>query len=121
MKKKICLIFILSVIMIALMNNFSFAVDTGAYKGVGATLGGGDMISKAGGYVFNAVRIVGAGIAVIYITILSIKYMTSAVDGKADIKKKLIPFVIGAALVFGVTYVIELIFDISTWFNGQSK
>ena len=47
MKKKVWFILILS-LLITLINNFSFAVDTGAYEGVGATLGGGDMISRAG-------------------------------------------------------------------------
>ena len=76
---------------------------------------GGNKITQLGGWVFNAVAIVAGGVAVIGITILGIRYMLSSADGKADIKKKLIPFLIGAGLVFGVSFVMNIIFGIVDW------
>lgn len=116
MKKKMCITIIVLIIAILLLSSTSMAtVSTGAYKDVGKTLSGGDKISQIGGYVFNAVAVVGSGIAIISITILGIKYMVSSVEEKAQVKKKLIPFVTGTVIFFGVSFIMKIILDIVSW------
>lgn len=119
MRKKICIAIIIGIIItIAFMSSTSIAtINPGDYKNVSGTLSGDDKISQIGGYVFNAVAVVGSGIAIISITILGIKYMVSSVEDKAQVKKKLVPFVIGAAIFFGASFVMRIIFDIVSWFN----
>lgn len=73
----------------------------------------GEKITRLGGIVFNAVQMTGVGIALICITILGAKYMTASVDGKADIKKKLVPFLIGTVIFFGSTIIVRLIVELA--------
>ena len=109
-KTLIALIFLLT-----LISTTCLAVDTGDYKDVGDVLGGGNFITNTANAVFRAVQIAGVAVSVIYISILGMKYMTSSIDDRADIKKRLVPFVIGAAIFFGVTFIMELIIDIASW------
>ena len=116
MKKKV-VITIMMVLMIITINNTCFATgfSTWSFKGVGDIIGSGKIITNMASAIFWAVRLAGVAIAVIYITILGMKYMTSSVEDRADIKKKLVPFVTGAAIFFGVSFIIELILDIASW------
>lgn len=120
MKKKVFISIIIGIIltMVLMSSTVIATISTGDYKGVGNPLSGNDKISQIGGYVFNAVAIVGSGIAVISITILGIKYMVSSVEDKAQIKKKLIPFITGAAIFFGVSFVMRLILGIVSWLQS---
>ena len=47
------------------------------------------------------VQIVGSVIAVIMLMVLGVKYMMASAEGKADIKKQVIIYVVGAVLLFG--------------------
>ena len=41
--------------------------------------------------------------------ILGIKYMYSSPEDKAEIKKKLVPFIIGGVLVFGAVQLVKIV------------
>lgn len=56
--------------------------------------------------------------AVILLIMLGIKYMTQAPDGKAEIKKMAITYVIGAILVFAAGLVLQVL---SSVFNDAIK
>ena len=118
MKKKIITI-VFMMLFIVSTNNWCLATglgfDPGEFQDAVGILGGSNIISNMGSAIFNAVRLAGSAIAGIYLTILSIKYMTSSVEDKAEIKRKLIPFVIGTAILFGVTFIIEIIINMANW------
>ena len=63
------------------------------------------------GIVLNAVKIICLGIAIIMSSIIAIKYMTSSPEGKADIKKTAIIYVIGAFVLFGASSILGIIKD----------
>lgn len=48
-------------------------------------------------------------IAVITFSVIGIKYMVGSVEEKAQYKKTLFPYLIGAIMVFGITTVIQII------------
>lgn len=50
---------------------------------------------------YNIMLTVGVAIAVIVGGVLGIKFMTSSVEGKADVKKMLIAYAVGCVIVFG--------------------
>ena len=52
---------------------------------------------------------IGAVIAAVMMVIIAIKYMTSAPNEKAEIKKYLIPYVVGAVLVFASSGIVGLV------------
>lgn len=59
--------------------------------------------------VLGIIQYVSAGAAVVATLVLAMRYMYSAPDEKAEIKKKMIPFVIGAVLVFGAVTLVKLL------------
>ncbi|MBR3254880.1 MAG: TrbC/VirB2 family protein [Clostridia bacterium] len=61
------------------------------------------------GSIMNIVAIVGSGIAVIALIVLGIKYMMGSVEEKAEYKKTMMPYVIGALMVFGASAIVGFI------------
>lgn len=67
--------------------------------------------------VIGIVQIVGVGIAAISCVILGIRYVISTVEDRAEIKKKLIPYVIGTVLFFCATGILQMISEVAKWFG----
>lgn len=55
---------------------------------------------------------IGTILAVIYISIMGIKFMMGSVEEKAEIKENLIPFIIGCAVVFGAYIIWSIMVNI---------
>lgn len=66
--------------------------------------------------IVGVVQIVGSMAAVLASIYLGIRYVLSATDEKAEIKKKLIPFVIGVIIFYGATGILQLIAEVAGWF-----
>ena len=71
------------------------------------------LVSRANG-VIGVIRVVGVVVAVATIIIMGIKYIIGSVSERAEYKKTMIPYLIGAILFFGLTQIIGLIYDITT-------
>ena len=67
--------------------------------------------------VITLVRVVAVGTAIIMILVLGMKYMVSAPGDRADIKKHLIAYVIGAFIVFGSATILKILIDLAEKFN----
>lgn len=78
-------------------------------------LKGVDSLYDTGNIILGIFQAIGAGVAVIAALILAIKYMYSSPNEKADIKSKLIPFIIGGVLVFGAVSLVR----IAETFSGE--
>ena len=61
------------------------------------------------GAVVTIAKTVSAGIAIIIITVLAMKYMLAAPSEKADIKKHAIPYVVGAIIMFSVSGILSIL------------
>ena len=64
--------------------------------------------------ILTLIRVFAAGLAIIVITIMGTKYMAAAASEKAEIKNKLINYVIGIVLVAGATEIIAVAVDVFT-------
>lgn len=58
-------------------------------------------VSQLSNSVYSILQFIAVVVAVVMITILGIKYITGSVEMQADIKKTLVPYVIGAFMAFG--------------------
>ena len=58
--------------------------------------------------IVGALQLAGSGIALIMITWAGFKYMMASADAKADIKKQILPIVIGAVLLFGAVALVGI-------------
>lgn len=67
-------------------------------------------ITKVGNQVIYLIRLIGTMISVGVLVILGVKYMTASPEGKADFKSTMIPYLVGAVLVFAATWVASAIY-----------
>ena len=80
------------------------------------------IISKKIGPILGWLNILGIIFSVIAIAIIGLKYMTSSVEAKADLKKSILGYVIGVALIATVTTIPNFIYNITTTvFKEENK
>ena len=65
------------------------------------------------------VRTLGVIIAVVILLILGIKYMLGSAEERAEYKKTMVPYVVGAILIFASTAIVGIVYDLATSLNTQ--
>lgn len=70
-----------------------------------------DDIQNYGGKILGAVTTAGIVLSVIILSVLGIKYMLGSAEEKAEYKKTLMPYLIGAALIFGASTVANIVYN----------
>lgn len=70
-----------------------------------------DKFNQTAGSVIKLIQYVGSGIALIVITMYGAKYMLASPQDKADVKKQIIPIIIGCVLLFGTVNLVSLVAD----------
>ncbi len=108
--KKMLISILIILIFLAVIPNCIYAgnIDTNAYSGIYKSSGTSKVFS-AGGSILAIVQVIGVSCGIIFLIILGVKYMTSSTNDKATIKEQLIPYVIGAVLMFGGTGILTII------------
>ena len=81
------------------------------YNGTGSDAA--DAVGNASQAIYGIVQIVAMTVAIIMLIIIGIKYVSAAPEGKAELKKKAIIYIVGAMLLFGATAIVELLKNIS--------
>lgn len=82
--------------------------DLNQYKGEPAEAT--EFVSRVN-VIVGVIRNIGVILSVIILIIIGIKYMLGSVEEKADYKKSLLPYVIGAFLVFSISLLPQLIYN----------
>ena len=102
MKKKVISFAIILLCIVVMIPSLVLAgdINTSDYSGIYKAQGT-SKVTDAGGKILGVVQVVGVACGVIFLVILGIKYMTSSTNDKATIKESLIPYVIGAVIMFG--------------------
>lgn len=59
-----------------------------------------DQIQSLGNRIIGMLQTVGVVLSVVILVVLGIKYMMGSAEEKADYKKTMIPYVVGAAFIF---------------------
>lgn len=72
-------------------------------------------IKSTGGKIVGLVRVVGTIAAVGILIVLGIKYMMGSAEERAEYKKTLFPYFVGAILIFGASNLTQIIY---TWANA---
>ena len=77
----------------------------------GAKAGDTTKVTNIGGKIINIIQVVGIVVAIAVVLIIGIKYMTGSVEQKAEYKKVMIPYIIGAVLLVAGTSIVKVIFN----------
>lgn len=121
------LLLILCILTIVCIPTFSFAADD---AGIGSITSGGDkfvqdgyskssssmindtVINKITSPIYNILLAIGIGVALIFATLLGIKFVTGSVEEKANVKDQLLPFGVGCIVVFGAFAIWKIVVTI---------
>ena len=74
-------------------------------------------IQQAGKNIVGVLQAVGIVLSVIMLSVIGIKYLMGSAEEKADYKKSLMPYVVGAALIFTASVFAQAIYE---FFSGWS-
>lgn len=123
MRKIICA---LTIILLCSMifDFYSVYADNGVNSIITAMEGTSNAATATGtgvGNVINNVigimQVVGSGLSIIVITLLGIKYILASPGEKADVKKSIMPILIGCVLLFGAVNLIAAVEEFSKVLN----
>lgn len=122
MKKAIKIVNILLVAMMIVMTFSTVVMATSGKPTPDSIIGEMDKatggtdtgIATIGGNIVNMLTTAGIVIAVIVLLILGIKYMMGSASEKAEYKKTMIPYLVGAVLVFGASAIAKAIANVAS-------
>lgn len=110
MKKSLVGVLLLLLLMTFLMN---FCLASGLKTEITGTANDVSAATGAVNRIWNSVRLVLQVLSITIVLACGVRYMLASADQKADIKKSLGILVIGCAIVFGATIVIQFITTIA--------
>lgn len=76
-----------------------------------------DRIKTTSQSVITIAQVIGVGVALIMLIVLSMKYMTSAPNERAEIKKHAIIYIIGAVVLFASVGILQIIKNLAEVVN----
>lgn len=117
MKRKICIIFISMICLLTFITNTSNALSITDLNGDITTDQYGNPIDTInvetiGNQALTIISTIGSIASVIILIVLGIKYMTGSVEEKATYKKSLLPYLVGAILVFGACVIYKIFYNL---------
>ena len=77
-----------------------------------------DSVKDLGGKIMGVIQVAGVVVAVIIIMILGIKYMMGSAEEKADYKKTMIPYLVGAILIFAGSTIANVVYEFANGLNA---
>ena len=109
---------VLLVVMIVSIAANCFAIDpseiTGSTNGTGST-----EIANVGKSIVGILQTVGIILSFIVLIILCIKYMMGSAEEKADYKKSMIPYLVGAILIFAASALAQVVYQFVTGISAS--
>ena len=78
-------------------------------------------IQNFGGNIMGVINVVGVVVAVVVLMVIGIKYMMGSAEEKAEYKKTMIPYIVGALLIFAGTSLVRVIYSLSTSVAGTGN
>ena len=88
------------------INKSYAAYDTSWTSDISTVSDDTDEINGIAGVVLGVVQALGVSISVIILTFIGIKYMIGSAQEKAEYRKSMIPYLIGAALLFSISAIL---------------
>ena len=121
------IVFIIFILIIVCMPSFSYAADDASMgqivadsvnfvqdglKNQSTAMIDDQVIKDITSPIYNILLAIGIGVALIFATILGIKFVTGSVEDKANVKDQLLPFGVGCIVVFGAFSIWKIVVTI---------
>lgn len=105
---------IISVLLVIISPNVKATIDPTDYD-PSSKLPTAEDVNKIVGLanpIIGTIKVVGIVAAVVTLAVIGIKYMTGSVEEKAEYKKTMIPYLIGAVLVVSITQFLGVVIQL---------
>ena len=93
-----------------------FALTPSEIKAPTTGVSGTTEIQNLGNSLVGILQVVGIVLSVVVIIVLGIKYMLGSAEEKSEYKKSMLPYIVGAALIFAGSIFANVIYQ---FFNGM--
>lgn len=110
----LCIVFTILVISIS---SYATTLTPNQLYGGTADATGVNEITQLGKSIVAVVQTVGVVVAVVILLVLGVKYMMGSAEEKADYKKSMIPYIVGAVLIFASTTIVNIIYNLAIGLN----
>ena len=119
----VALCMILAIVTMSVISFVSFAEGVTPKDFTGGNIDGSSTsgIINLGNQIVSVVRTVGVLVAVVILLVLGIKYMVGSAEEKADYKKSMIPYLVGAVLIFAASAITGIVYDMAMALNGSAS
>ena len=107
MKRVLLISICILLIMLPIMSYAN--INTSLYK---PSTGTPTQVSKIGKPIVGAFKLIGTIVAIGTLLILAMRLALSSPSEKADIKGRMTPYIIGAVMLFTITHLLDMIYDI---------
>ena len=114
MKKTIKVISILMIVLAIIFATTTVFASDYRPSGVQIDTSETDSVQSVGSRILGIVRVVGTIVAVGMLIVLGIKYMMGSAEERAEYKKSMFPYLIGAVLIFAASNLTQIIYDWAT-------
>ena len=108
----ITIVMLISTLMFIITPISKATIDPNDYKPANPSTGDVSTIVNIANPVVGTLKVIGIVIAVITLAIIGVKYMTGSISEKAEYKKTMIPYLIGAILVVAITQILGVVIEI---------
>ncbi len=115
--KKISKTLLISILLFAIAITFVTPVLGAAGAGVDPSTYTGNQsvtttkINEVGNKIITIISTIGSVASVIVLIVLGIKYMMGSAEEKAEYKKTMLPYIIGAVLIFAASTLAGVVFN----------
>lgn len=112
MNKKIIKIssVVLMIIMLVSVATTVFATGGIQPNSISGNFSNTGAITNLGGRIVGILQTVGVVLSVVVLIVLGIKYMMGSAEEKAEYKKTMLPYIVGAALIFAASAFAQVIY-----------
>ena len=106
-RKKALSILLIILLLIMIGNNVFAAYTPNDLDGTPTVAG--EKVKNLGNQVLGVLQAIGIVVSVVVLIILGIKYMLGSIDQKAEYKKSMLPYVIGASGLLAASVIANII------------
>ena len=122
MKKQVKIFTTVLMVIMLIASLSSVALASGKAGDILKSLDGSSTVTTSGlvnfgNAIIAIIQTIGVVVAVVVLLVLGIKYMMGSAEEKAEYKKTMVPYVVGALLIFAATTIVNVVYQLATSAN----
>ena len=113
-RRIITIVMLISTLVFIIAPISKATIDPNDYKPANPSTGDVSTIVNIANPIVGTLKVIGIVIAVITVAIIGVKYMTGSISEKAEYKKTMIPYLVGAILIFGASAITKVVVSLGS-------